>query len=63
MSYTKWYLDILLIYQNRYVGVLGMNYWLLSLTFIAVNLDFFLSANLTSIFRKRRGHGWLLYKI
>lgn len=32
-----------------------MNYWLLSLTFIAVNLDFFLSANLTSIFRKRRG--------
>ena len=35
-----------------------MNYWLLSLTFIAVNLDFFLSANLTSIFRKRRGP-WL----
>ena len=41
-----------------------MNYWLLSLTFIAVNLDFFLSANLTSIFRKRRGgHGWLPYTI
>lgn len=40
-----------------------MNYWLLSLTFIAVNLDFFLSANLTTIFRKRRGHGWLPYTI